>query len=93
MFKAGAQLFRCAAKYLPFPPNCRIVGASKTSAAAARAVESSWPDPLSGLIVVVRSLWSGSGGHAHLRRHDIVNRPRAPPPIGGLGRCYANKNK
>jgi hydroxypyruvate reductase len=52
---AAAKPSRRLAKYLPFPPNGRIVvvGAGKTSAAVAQAVEASWPDPLSGLLVIV----------------------------------------
>jgi hydroxypyruvate reductase len=50
---AAAQPSRCLAKYLPSPPRGRtvVVGAGKASAAMAQALEASWPDPLSGLVV------------------------------------------
>jgi hydroxypyruvate reductase len=50
---AAAQPSRCLAKYLPSPPKGRtvVVGAGKASAAMAQALEASWADPLSGLVV------------------------------------------
>jgi hydroxypyruvate reductase len=50
---AAAQPSRCLAKCLPCPPKGRtiVVGAGKASAAMAQALEASWPDSLSGLVV------------------------------------------
>lgn len=43
----------CCPPYLPSPPVGRtvVVGAGKAAASMARAVESHWPDPISGLVV------------------------------------------
>ncbi|MCP5285717.1 MAG: glycerate kinase [Burkholderiaceae bacterium] len=50
---AAAQPALCVPRHLPAPPKGRllVIGAGKASAAMARAVESHWPGPLSGLVV------------------------------------------
>lgn len=49
----AAQPAHCVARYLPEPPQGRLVviGAGKASAEMARAVEAAWPGPLEGLVV------------------------------------------
>ena len=50
---AAAQPETCLPPHLPHPPKGRtvVVGAGKASAAMARALEGTWPGPLSGLVV------------------------------------------
>ena len=50
---ARAQAEHCVPPYLPLPPQGRtiVVGAGKAAASMAQAVETHWPDPLSGLVV------------------------------------------
>ncbi|HET9045370.1 MAG TPA: glycerate kinase [Casimicrobiaceae bacterium] len=50
---AAAQPARCLPPHLPLPPKGRtiVVGAGKASAAMARAFETHWPGPVSGLVV------------------------------------------
>ena len=50
---ARAQPERCVPPHLPPPPQGRtiVVGAGKAAASMARAVETHWPGPLSGLVV------------------------------------------
>ncbi len=50
---AAADPARCLPPHLPAPPAGRtvVVGAGKAAAAMARAVEESWPKPLTGLVV------------------------------------------
>ncbi len=50
---AAAQPALCVPRFLPEPPQGRLVviGAGKASAAMAKAVEDHWPGPLSGLVV------------------------------------------
>ena len=50
---ATADPFRCIVQHLPKPPKGRtiVVGAGKAAASMARALELSWPKPLSGMVV------------------------------------------
>lgn len=80
MFDAAidsAQPARHIQRYLPQAPRGRliVVGAGKASAAMARAVEQSWPGPLSGL-VVTRS------GYAVPCQHIEIMQGSHPVPDG-----------
>jgi glycerate 2-kinase len=50
---AAADPMRCVGHHLPKPPKGRtiVVGAGKAAASMARALELSWPKPLSGMVV------------------------------------------
>ena len=82
MFDAAigaAQPARCVPRYLPPPPQGRliVIGAGKASAAMARAVEQHWPGELSGLVV------TRYGYAVPCRRIEIVEAAHPVPDAAG----------
>jgi len=77
---ASAQPALCIPANLPEPPRGRliVVGAGKASAAMARAVEDSWPGPLSGLVV------TRYGYAVPCQRIDIVEAAHPVPDAAGM---------
>jgi hydroxypyruvate reductase len=83
MFDAAvnaAQPIHCVPPHLPEPPKGRLVviGAGKASAAMARALESHWPGPLSGLVV------TRYGYAVPCDRIEIVEAAHPVPDAAGL---------
>ncbi|MFD1625490.1 glycerate kinase type-2 family protein [Azospirillum griseum] len=76
----AAQPNHCLPPHLPEPPKGRLVviGAGKASAAMARAVESHWPGPLSGLVV------TRYGYAVPCDRIEIVEAAHPVPDAAGL---------
>lgn len=77
---ASAQPDLCIPPYLPPPPKGRliVIGAGKASAAMARAVETHWPGPLSGLVV------TRYGYAVPCERIEIVEASHPVPDEAGL---------
>ncbi|PXW97596.1 glycerate 2-kinase [Sphaerotilus hippei] len=76
---AAAQPALCVPRHLPDPPRGRLVviGAGKASAAMARAVETCWTGPLSGLVVT-------RYGHAvPCERIEIIEAAHPVPDAAG----------
>ena len=76
---AAAQPALCVPPHLPSPPDGRVVviGAGKASAAMARAVETHWDGPLSGLVVT-------RYGHAvPCERIEIIEAAHPVPDLAG----------
>ncbi len=75
---------RCVPQHLPPPParaggRTIVVGAGKAAAAMARAVEDSWPGPLSGLVV------TAYGHGAPCRRIEIIEAGHPLPDAAAAG--------
>lgn len=77
---ASAQPALCVPPHLPPPPRggLVVIGAGKASAAMARAVETHWPGPLSGLVV------TRYGYAVPCERIDIVEAAHPVPDAAGL---------
>ncbi|BAL24923.1 glycerate kinase [Azoarcus sp. KH32C] len=83
MFQAAieaAQPAHCIPAHLPEAPKGRliVIGAGKASAAMARAVEDTWPGPLSGLVV------TRYGYRVPCERIEIVEAAHPVPDAAGL---------
>ena len=81
---SAAQPAHCLPPHLPAPPAGRLVviGAGKASAAMARAVEDSWPGPLSGLVV------TRYGYGVPCERIEIVEAAHPVPDAAGLAAAH-----
>jgi hydroxypyruvate reductase len=77
---ASAQPAVCIPPYLPDRPHGRliVIGAGKASAAMARAVETNWPGPLSGLVV------TRYGYAVPCNRIEIVEAAHPIPDTAGM---------
>ena len=78
---ASAQPALCVPPHLPPPPKGRtvVVGAGKAAAAMARAVESHWTGPLSGLVV------TRYGHNVPCERIEVVEASHPVPDAAGEG--------
>jgi hydroxypyruvate reductase len=77
---ASAQPALCVPPHLPAAPRGRliVIGAGKASAAMARAVETNWPGPLSGLVV------TRTGYRVPCDRIEIAEASHPVPDSAGL---------